>query len=125
MAYIDYQKQKEDIQDNTFMITAALIERLIEASVTKDINFLASILSEIYDLVFMRMEEEQATEILEKLQGINERLYDENGLDDTEKTLIYDELTEIKRTLYKTLDSVGILFRARADLDSLVTRGGI
>jgi hypothetical protein len=124
MAYVNYT-QKDDMQDQTYMVLTELIIDSIKAFREKDARTLHSDLDSIYLLVHNRMSREESEGVEETLREVDAILYGELG-DDPEEILHSQciiRLRELLKTLTRLLDEKGILLKMRADLDALVAGG--
>lgn len=131
MAYADYSRAsgKDDMQDDTFKVLIGYSMEIDRAYMMRDPGTMLSMVEIFYGYVRNRMDKEDRVEMKERINHLKDMLYSPDYQSEEPPTvvnsIILDELRDIRDDLLSILDTIGILFKARADLDSLVTRPNV
>lgn len=119
MAFISYE-QREDFQDDTFKVVAALVVEAIKAQVEKDTERLFSSTDAIYTILHKRVKNTDGYN--EKLERVRVSLYARDNADGLTKSKLYDSTRLLWKELAGALDDAGLLLRERIDKSEVVTR---
>lgn len=122
MAFIN-QTAREDMQDDTFKLIAALVWEGVSQKSGKSVKGLLNIVDNIYDVSHLRVEKKFDSEEHDTfgvwLTQTKKKIYSVNSADSYEKSKQFDEVCELWRTLLGILDQAGLLFKIQENLDEI------
>jgi hypothetical protein len=125
MSYINYN-EPDDMQDDTFKVVMQLIIKCIDSQSSfmdtgtrGDVCKLYSTLLILYSTIWKRLGSNHLV-IQKILKNCRDMLFSKEKKESPEK--VFEILQEVYRIMAGILDDKGLLFKAKADLDSLVAR---
>ena len=111
--------EKEDMQDDTYKLIAALLWHWVEVKDRRDLVGCYNVIENLYDLAHNRIK-------MEFLPELDRARQDVFGIDKQEgvlhKSKCIEDLRGLFRIITKSLDDSGILFKARVNTAEMIGR---